>query len=212
MDHLLVTNMCEAILQCHPNYFSDTREHFYYYTSEEHPHLPETNFAVGYHCRKLPDCNHKPEKTHFHVLIYSEKTFDHRSPNSILQCVPCPFSAFKLLILATGNHTMSGDIFVKLQTAVTYNEKYPSNESNLKSCRSRLPKPRTNISIATQTDMISTAALQRFHQAYFGAYAAEFNIILDSLISGYGSLNVNNHQVAIHFSLQHIPCFCCQCL
>jgi hypothetical protein len=216
--------MCEAVLQQEPSYFQSSRDNFSYFICEKYPNLPSDNYAIAFHDTKNDYCSIKT-LPHLHVLIYSDKgtTGDgyHHNHQKYKHHhrgyeVPCPFSCFKLLILGGVNFQYCGIIFQKLQTAVVYNDKYPSKYSSIKTCRAKVPKVIDMLKtceISTQTNVLPHATLERFLTVYNGPYAAEFSQIMDVFISGYGSVFLQNHNMITTFELCCSPaqCLCDSC-
>ncbi len=206
--------MCQAMLEANPAFFQELSNHFIYYSTESYPQLPTSNYAFAHHVRKNLYCPHQPIKAHFHVLIFKESAPLVEDKDKGHQTVPCPFSAFKLLILATGNYQFEGEIFVKLNTAVAYCEAYPVPDAGPAQCRKRLPHNPKTRTVGSQTDLVSSTTFDRFLTVLNGRYSSQFNAIMDSMISGYGSVFTQHCSEIVDFRLgfSNAQCMCEKCL
>lgn len=200
--------MCEQTYERSPSYFRKFSKKFHYITCEKYPNLPIDNFALAFHNTQSDSCSIENVK-HWHLLIFS----DTRVNNSYT--VPCPYACFTQLILGGINVQHTGDIFDKLKAAVDYNEKYSNDESNVLALRKRLPKIPVNVkkNQAMQTTLITSASLDRYLQVLNGPYGGHMSQIIDAFISGYGSIDMQNHSMVTHFELRcsDAQCYCYEC-
>ena len=94
-------------------------------------------------------------------------------------------------------------IFEQLQQAVIYNHQH---QLDLYSSKRKLPNilelETVKENVKVQTDFIPTCTFNRFLSIYQNSSYAEFSKIIDIIISGYGSLNVDNENVKINFRFE----------
>jgi hypothetical protein len=201
--------MCEQVIQQSPGYFKQFARKFKYFVTEKYPTLPADNFAFAFHNPKSDACTVSNVK-HWHLLLYSSSDFIKGGYS-----VPCPYACFSRLILEGINFSLTGDIFTKLQRAVTYNEKYETDCSRPAVLRTKLPKviKSSKHDQYTQTDLISSASLERYFKVMNGQYGGEFSQIMDAFISGYGSVNIQSHSMVTNFELtcSQAQCYCYNC-
>ena len=178
--------MCEQVFEQSPSYFKQFAIKFNYFISEKYPILPTDNFALAFHNPKSDACTVTNVK-HWHLMIYSEC-----ESNKGGYAVPCPYACFRRLIFEGINVSFTGNIFDKLETAVTYNDKYEIDCTRPAALRNKLPKvtKTTKYDQFTQTDLISSASLERYFKVINGQYGGEFSQIMDAFISGYGCVNI----------------------
>jgi len=205
--------MCEQVFQQNPTYFRKFSKLFRYVVTEKYPDL-SGDIAFAFHNTKSSACtNIGGNNQHWHVLTYSEKNLPKNG-----YAVPCPYACFVQLILGGVNVQYSGDIFDKLKTAVTYNEKYDTEESRDHILKKHLPKILKTVKSQqqhshTQTDMICSASLERYLRVLNGPYGGDLSQIIDAFISGYGSVHIQQHSMVTNFELtcSNAQCYCYEC-
>ena len=126
--------MCEQVLQQHPSYFEDFSKKFKFYICLNKPLLPVDNYALAVHNSDNNYCKVK-RGAHYHLMLFEDTPVYEAGAMT----VPCPYSCFKLLIHEANNVQFSGDIFRRLQTAVSYNDKYDLPDTGITTCRRKLP-------------------------------------------------------------------------
>ncbi len=195
------------MLKLFPPHFKRYAKNMKLFVTPEFPELPAENFAVSFHNPENDFC--KIGGNHFHLLVYSEK------PETNGISITCTYACFKLLILSDLNSRYSGSVFEELAKAVSYNDKHSTIENRPSVLRKRLPKDVAfnKRSIANQTDYVSTEMLDRYRRVINGPYGGEFSQIIDVLLSGYGSVENQNHSMLVKFSLECAPgqCDCFEC-
>lgn len=201
--------MCEEILQKSPDYFKQFAKNIKYFVTDQFPSVDtKDQFAYAFHGSQTSLCTLANEK-HWHIMISSEK------PQKLGYPVPCPYSCFALLIAHGANFQYNGEIFEKLLQAVIYNEKYPCAEVSPNRLKSKLPKV-TKVfkrDIASQTDMLTSASIERYLKVSNGIYGGQLSAIIDCFLSGYGSYDAQMHSMIVKFSLNcsDAQCFCYFC-
>ena len=200
--------MCEAMLETQPEFFKPRCKQFRYILSYSYPVLPDTNYAISEHCSGR-HCHIRPSK-HWHVLLFSDDPFD---PQLGGYKVPCPYTAFRLLIHST-NMALKGEIFEKLKTAVEYHKLHPESGPKELDLKKKLPKVPSVVNRITQTTHVTQHFLDRVLAVADGRYSSEFNTVIDALISGYGHIETISHGVRLSFALEpcESQCTCWECL
>lgn len=196
--------MVEAMYENSPDFFKQFQKNFRFYVSDTRPTLREhnfVNFCFGVHnCDKFcPVSTH-----HYHVLVDVENNVELFKKLGIkLYVVPCLFSCYKLLLANTEEFFCTGDIFNKLQKAISLSKvsqlHYPG--ANIKK---RLPYIcfSQKQSVACQTDAITHTTLDRFIQVLNGPYAADLLKIIDILLTEFGTLNNDSESRLIKFCFE----------
>ena len=119
--------------------------------------------------------------------------------------IPCLFTCFRLRLHKSQsiNVTLHGEIFEKLEQAVIYKHQH---QLDLYGSKRKLPNifelETVKENVQVQTDFLPTCTFNRFLSTYQNSSYAEFSKIIDIIISGYGSLNVDNENVKCNFRFE----------
>ena len=204
--------MCEAIIETQPEYFKRYSRKFRYLISYSYPTLPLDNFSIAQHCSGR-FCNFSPSK-HWHVLLFHEPEEHEEESNHPSYAVPCPYSAFRLLI-KTGctNVLYKGELFEKLAKAVEYHIKYPDTAPKEIVLKKKLPKIKALVNNVTQTTHITRHFLERILAVANGKHGTAFNTIVDAFNSGCGFIDTYEHGQRLRFELDvsGAQCTCTEC-
>ena len=222
--------MAEQAYVRSPHYFSQFSKNCKLYITESYPEVDSShtivNFAYAFH-RPGGACKIKNPK-HWHILIYSpppatdqlQKTVPitkQRCRNSNPQYliddvdnskpidVPCPYSAFRLLILDGVNNNFGGEFFEKMAEAVSCNECYENDFANQEMVLTRnLPRAVKLENVSVQTNRVSTETIERITRAMNGPNGAAFALVLDAILSACGEIHFENQLYKIDFNLEKL--------
>ena len=159
------------------------------------------NFAFAYHQKSL-FCHNS--SVHYHVLIPSENLSSVEGTNSSkAYAIPCLFTCFKCLIYDFDGFVVHGPTLEKLIDAVDYCLQQQNLHRNFFSVE-KLPSicHAVKQNVQTQTDFIPFLTNQRFVEIYYNEQYAEFSKIIDIILSGYGSLNVESETLIVKIEFE----------
>ena len=199
--------MVEAMFERTPEFFRQFQKKFHYFICRSEPifDTKEINNSFAYSLHENNSfCRIKEQ--HYHVIAALDQVTEAFKKNSSKPySIPCLYTCFRLLLHKTQsiNITFHGEIFEKLQQAVIYNHQH---QLDLYSSKRKLPNifelETVNENVQVQTDFIPTCTFNRFLSIYQNSSYAEFSKIIDIIISGYGSLNVDNENVKCNFRFE----------
>ncbi len=153
--------MCQELDNLSPWFFTKFSDLFSFYICDEYPELPDDNYAIAKHSGDICPI----QKTHWHLLLMG---IDKRE-NSY--SVDCPYSCFKLLILACDNYEYTGELFARMHIAVQYGKKFL--DVQVDECYLRLPR-------IGEKDFMS-----RVLKVLEGSYAEDLKQIVEIMLSGF---------------------------
>ena len=146
------------------------------------------------------------KEQHYHVIAALDQLTESFKKNSSKPySIPCLYTYFRLLLHKTQsvNITFHGEIFEKLEQAVICNRQH---QLNLCSAKRKLPKifelETVKENVHVQTDFIPTCTFNRVFCIYQSISYAELLKIIDIIISGYGSLIIDNDNVKVNFRFE----------
>lgn len=198
--------MVEAMYEQTPDFFRSFQKNFRYFICEFKPNLSSTkleHFAIAKHepNRYCP----LSDNPHYHVLADLESSSSDIAKSLGVKpyVVPCLLTTFRLLIFPSNDIVLFGSVMEKLQAAATYNSVHELDLGNV-SLRKRLPHIcfSQKKTAASQTDLLPSATIERFIKLMHGPNASEFCRIMDILLSGYGSFDVDNIDVFVKFHFE----------
>ena len=196
--------MAEAMYERSPDYFRQFQKSFRFLLFFCKPNLDKdkiANFAFAYH-QKSSFCHNS--SVHYHVLISSENLSSLEGTDSSKTCaIPCLFTCFKCLIYDLDGFVVHGPILEKLIDAVDYCLQQQNLHRNFFSMK-KLPSicHAVKQNVQTQTDFVPLLTNQRFVEIYYNEHYAEFSKIIDIILSGYGSLNVDSETLFVKFEFE----------
>ena len=189
-----------------PDFFRQFQKKYYFICRSEPIFDTEginNSFADNLH-EKNSFCRIK-EQHYYVIAALHQVTEAFKLNSSNLYSISCLYTCFRFLLHKTQsvNLNFRGEIFEKLQQAVNYNHQH---QLDLYSSKRRLPNifelETVKENVHFQTDFIPICTLNRFLCIYQNSSYAEFSKIIDVIISGYGSLNVDNENVKTNFRFE----------
>lgn len=195
--------MCEAMYEQSPQYFKQFQKQFKYYVCNEPPKIPnESTFSYAYASSK------EQNGSTYHVIIETDKLkgYDAVFVKGKLCRIPCLYSTYLLLIHLGKKRTVRGNVFTRLQFAVSFNEDY--NKERISWFEKRLPLEAKSYTLkptkttSTQTSTIPSATIHRLFKILHSNLGNDMNLIMDTMLSGHGSLTTESPEYKLHFSLE----------
>ena len=185
--------MVKAMIEQTPEYYLKFRKNFRYFIAYTEPKISSEmskNYAFGLHTDDH-DIFCPVREKHYHLLLEID---GHKPPKQGEHRVPCVYSTYFLLLHASQSLHQSGQIFLKLQRAVHYNEKMGENSffKQPKRNHEKIPRPKSMRNIAVQTAEMSNCFLERISDILNGCHAASFLRLFDIMVDGHGILQTDS--------------------
>ena len=193
--------MAEAMYERSPDYFRQFQKSFRFLLFFCKPNMDKnkiTKFAFAYHQKSLFFHN---SSVHYHVLFSSENLSSLEGTDSSKAfAIPSLFICFKCLIYDLDGFVVHGPILEKVIDAVDYCLQQQNLHRNFFSMK-KLPNICRAVkqNFQTQTEFVPFLTNQRFVEIYYNEHYAEFSKIIDIILSGYGSLNVDSETLFVIF-------------
>ena len=192
--------MMEAMVERTPEFFLKFRKDFRFLVSYTEPKIGEdfkstVNFVFGFHSEEHDFyCQFSPP--HYHLLLEIARSGQSDERGHI---VPCLYSTYFFLLHKCRKLKRNGEIILRLQLAVDYNEKLGENGffKRPKKNKEKIPC----LKLFDKVERVPESALNFLNRLCIllnGPHSSVFLTIMDILVRGNGSIRTDT----IHFVLQ----------
>ena len=186
-----------------PEYFCQFAKQYRYPICQSEPifdHTVTKNLAYSLH---LNDNFCEVPGFHYHVIASNDQLTDSfKSTASKPFIIHCLFTCFQILQRTKLTNTnFCGEIMIKIDEAVNYNEQHHLNFANSKR---KLPNVHCVFinSVQTQTDFLLTRTIDRLYSIFNGGLYGKLFKILHTLNMGVGRLHVDISLLLIIFDVK----------